>query len=208
VDGAPAMVQLARRRVPEAADRLVEGRIERLPFDAGRFDAVVSAGVFAYVDDRQAMLAEMARVLKPGGRAVLSTGNAWSLTYAWRHELLYPVIRRVKAVRPFGRPAPLPRARLPGRRRLVAMMRAAGLDVDAVEFASFAVLPDPVSHAFPELGRRLARSAPRAPRRLHLLLAGQIVVRATKRVPAANSAAGRAGGSIRRRGRSRARKPA
>src|SRR5262249_24311780 len=40
VDGAAQMVALARARVPKAAVRLLEGRIDQLPFEAGMFDAV------------------------------------------------------------------------------------------------------------------------------------------------------------------------
>src|SRR5262245_47637597 len=51
VDGAAQMVALARARVPEAAERLLEGHIEQLPFEDGIFDAVVSTGVFSYASD-------------------------------------------------------------------------------------------------------------------------------------------------------------
>ena len=75
VDGSANMVSLARARVPKAADRLLEARIERLPFGDDRFDAVVSTGVLGYVDDLEVALRELARVLRPGGRLVFSVGN-------------------------------------------------------------------------------------------------------------------------------------
>ena len=44
-----------------------------LPFDAETFDLVVCPPVIHYLDDRAAALREFFRVLRPGGRAVLST---------------------------------------------------------------------------------------------------------------------------------------
>jgi ubiquinone/menaquinone biosynthesis C-methylase UbiE len=55
----------ARRRGPSAA--LVQARAEALPFRASSFDTVVSALVFCSVADVDAGLAEVRRVLKPGG---------------------------------------------------------------------------------------------------------------------------------------------
>jgi ubiquinone/menaquinone biosynthesis C-methylase UbiE len=55
----------ARRRQPRAL--LVQARAEALPFRDGVFDTVVSGLVFCSVDDPQAALAEVRRVLAPGG---------------------------------------------------------------------------------------------------------------------------------------------
>jgi demethylmenaquinone methyltransferase/2-methoxy-6-polyprenyl-1,4-benzoquinol methylase len=51
-----------RRRIA-----LVSGRAERLPFPDGHFDALTFTYLLRYVQDPQATLAELARVLKPGG---------------------------------------------------------------------------------------------------------------------------------------------
>ena len=67
VDLSPAMVAAARRRLPELADRLVEGPIEQLPFDTESFDAVAATGVLEYATrDLPGAVAELARVLRPG----------------------------------------------------------------------------------------------------------------------------------------------
>jgi demethylmenaquinone methyltransferase/2-methoxy-6-polyprenyl-1,4-benzoquinol methylase len=52
------------------ADRidLVAGRAERLPFADATFDALTFTYLLRYVADPQATLAELARVVKPGGR--------------------------------------------------------------------------------------------------------------------------------------------
>jgi arsenite methyltransferase len=44
---------------------------DRLPFDPGRFDKVVSVASLYFWPDPAAALAELARVLRPGGRLVL-----------------------------------------------------------------------------------------------------------------------------------------
>lgn len=59
----------ARLRDPSvrAAIRVEDGRVEELPFDAGSFDAVVFTFVLCSVKDLTRALAEVRRVLAPGG---------------------------------------------------------------------------------------------------------------------------------------------
>ena len=61
----PAGEMLGLNRV----DRRVVGGGERLPFRDGTFDAVFSAYVFRNLDSVSQTLEEIARVLRPGGRA-------------------------------------------------------------------------------------------------------------------------------------------
>lgn len=68
-----AMLGRARRRAAGAAARvtLVEGRAESLPFGAAAFDTAVSAFSLCSVADPAAALAELRRVLVPGGALLL-----------------------------------------------------------------------------------------------------------------------------------------
>lgn len=69
----PAMLRRARRR-PEEYDvpvRLVRGGSERLPFASETFDTVVTCLVLCSVDDLGLTVAEIRRVLRPGGRLLL-----------------------------------------------------------------------------------------------------------------------------------------
>jgi demethylmenaquinone methyltransferase/2-methoxy-6-polyprenyl-1,4-benzoquinol methylase len=71
VDQSPEMLASGRERV-EAAGlagriRLVEGSAERLPFPDGSFDALTFTYLLRYVADPAATLAELARVVRPGG---------------------------------------------------------------------------------------------------------------------------------------------
>jgi len=60
----------SRLESEELLDRaaLAQGDAEKLPFATGAFDTVVSAFLMRNVGDRRAAYAEVARVLKPGGR--------------------------------------------------------------------------------------------------------------------------------------------
>lgn len=69
----PHMAQRLRKRLeeePPAPDRVevVETPAERLPFEDGRFDSVVSTLVLCSVEDPAAATGEIVRVLKPDGR--------------------------------------------------------------------------------------------------------------------------------------------
>jgi SAM-dependent methyltransferase len=52
---------------------------EQLPFEDGAFDVVVSTATLEFTRDVDRVLAECARVLRPGGRAYLRTVNRFSL---------------------------------------------------------------------------------------------------------------------------------
>jgi SAM-dependent methyltransferase len=73
LDRSPAMVELARRRLGSKAHVVQADLAEPLPFAAGEFDLVVCALVIHHLDDREACLRELFRVLRPRGRAVVST---------------------------------------------------------------------------------------------------------------------------------------
>lgn len=67
LDQSQAMLAVARAR-NLAGVTFVQGEAERLPFDDGAFDALTFTYLLRYVDDPQATLTELARVVKPGGR--------------------------------------------------------------------------------------------------------------------------------------------
>lgn len=80
VDLSPGMLELARRRALE----VYEGSATALPFPDASFDVVCSFKVLAHVPDVRAALSEAARVLRPGGIAVLEFYNRRSLRYLAR----------------------------------------------------------------------------------------------------------------------------
>lgn len=81
-----ARVQASRERVP-----LVHvSAAEHVPYPADTFDALLSHEVLEHVSDDRAALAEMARVLRPGGRAAIFCPNRWypfeTHGHYWRGE--------------------------------------------------------------------------------------------------------------------------
>jgi ubiquinone/menaquinone biosynthesis C-methylase UbiE len=51
---------------------IVEGSAEELPFEDASFDVVISNGVIDLIPDKDAVFAEITRVLRPGGRIQLA----------------------------------------------------------------------------------------------------------------------------------------
>ncbi|MEJ2152472.1 MAG: arsenite methyltransferase [Gemmatimonadota bacterium] len=75
VDMTPEMIERAKQNAESAGIGHVEfrlGRLEELPVDDNSVDAVTSNCVINLVPDKQRVYNEIARVLKPGGRLVIS----------------------------------------------------------------------------------------------------------------------------------------
>jgi ubiquinone/menaquinone biosynthesis C-methylase UbiE len=70
VDTTDAMLQVARAKVPDADFRL--GRLEALPLDDASVDLVTCTLALTHVEELAPVMREFARVLRPGGQAILS----------------------------------------------------------------------------------------------------------------------------------------
>ncbi len=71
IDMTPAMLGKARAAAAQMGAtnvEFVESEAEQLPFTDGSFDVVVSNGVIDLIPDKDAVFAELYRVLVPGGR--------------------------------------------------------------------------------------------------------------------------------------------
>lgn len=75
VDGSPAMIELARRRLGAEVPLLVADLAQPLPLPDGGFDDVVASLVLHYLRDWAAPLAELHRVLRPGGKLLMSVNH-------------------------------------------------------------------------------------------------------------------------------------
>ncbi|MFC7026182.1 class I SAM-dependent methyltransferase [Promicromonospora thailandica] len=75
IDGSPEMLATARRRLGDDVPLHVADLAEPLPFADDAFDVVVCSLVLHYLEDWDAPLAEFRRVLRPGGRLVLSVNH-------------------------------------------------------------------------------------------------------------------------------------
>lgn len=107
LDQSPRSLEVARRAIarPSAGSGAARrgrfhaagGRLERLPFADGAFDAVVAADVLEHVPDLPAVVRELGRVLAPGGSLAFDTINrtlwAW-FTALWGAERLLGLLPR------------------------------------------------------------------------------------------------------------------
>ena len=76
---------------------LTNANAKSLPFRDASFDRAFSVEMMEHVfrPDREAVLAEIARVLKPGGRLAISTPNSASpIEAAKRFAVRWPTLRR------------------------------------------------------------------------------------------------------------------
>ncbi|QSB17403.1 class I SAM-dependent methyltransferase [Natronosporangium hydrolyticum] len=70
--------------VPAGAGALaVRGDVRRLPFPDESFDVVVAAEVLEHVPDDEMAMAELARVLRPGGVAAVTVPRWWPERICW-----------------------------------------------------------------------------------------------------------------------------
>ena len=114
------MLRRARGRLKSSRTRFVASDLARLPFADASFDAVTCGFVLEHLPDPRPGLAEISRVLTPGGRLLLLTtednfSGAWtsrlwycrtynraelketcqSLGLIWRQELWYTPVHKV-----------------------------------------------------------------------------------------------------------------
>jgi ubiquinone/menaquinone biosynthesis C-methylase UbiE len=80
LDRSAGMLELARRRLGDDADLRVAELGSPLPFPDGTFDDVTASLVLHYLEDWGLALAEMRRVLKPGGRLLVSVNHPFAET--------------------------------------------------------------------------------------------------------------------------------
>ena len=71
LDGSPRLVGVARERVPEG--EFVVGDAAAMPFDDAAFDAAVSVFGVIFARPAETAVAELARVVRPGGRIAITT---------------------------------------------------------------------------------------------------------------------------------------
>ncbi len=195
IDLSTGMVQASRalvaQRVPDRHAQIQVGDVEQLGFADGVFDVVIAAGVIEYLAEDDKALAEIHRVLKPGGTFIFSVHNLLHLgrPLTTTRDLLRmtPIIgsgvaRVSRALRHALNLAP--NNGIPGRRHAPAALRKKlrrmGFVPQETVFYHFNVTPR-------FLKRRCPNSCVRWEERLEILartpfgyFANQFIVRATK----------------------------
>ena len=135
IDFSPAMLKVARakERAGASSSSWLLGDCLRLPFPDATFDAVTNAFVLRNLADLRAGLAEMARVLKPGGRLVCldmtqpPPGPFGALYRLYFGRLMPPLAGLLSGDRAAYRYLPDSLTGFPDAQALASMLAAAGL---------------------------------------------------------------------------------
>jgi SAM-dependent methyltransferase len=75
VDSSQAMLDECRRLAGEAPMRLLQADATRLPAEDGEYDSVMSLNLMVHLPHWQSVLAEWARVVRPGGRILFDINS-------------------------------------------------------------------------------------------------------------------------------------
>jgi SAM-dependent methyltransferase len=172
VDVAPEMARRAAEKSHGGRRPAVSvGSIEHLAFPAGRFDVVVAAGVVEYVADADRAVAEIRRVLRPGGSAIVSFPLR-RRTSALIRAAATPCVDLLR-----GRREPPVRSRTYTRREVDRLLATARLRVVERQLLHFVFFP--LDAVAPRLAIRLEPRAGALARRIGLgRLAKTYLVRA------------------------------
>ena len=162
LDLSAASLAVAQTRLP--GSRFVRGDLGALPYDDVTFDAVVCAGsTLDFVDEPASVVAEIARVMRPGARLLLEYERRWCLDIAWTLVSsvtadafgygLRPAEARALVAGPWRSGVWVdypgyPRLRLFTDRELGAMLESSGLRVERAWgiHAVTNLMPSPVLH--------------------------------------------------------------
>jgi SAM-dependent methyltransferase len=79
IDVSPGMLEVARRRLGDGADLQVADLRDPLPFPDSAFDDVIASLVLHYLEDWAPTLAELRRVLRTGGRLIVSVDHPFAI---------------------------------------------------------------------------------------------------------------------------------
>lgn len=85
LDASPGMLAVAKQIAPEIAWQ--QGLAESLPYQTASFDAVISQFGLMFFQDRQTALAEIMRVLAPGGRVAIAVWESLDNSQAYLTEV-------------------------------------------------------------------------------------------------------------------------
>ena len=86
------MLRLARKQPAVSPSGLtrrqfIQGDVENLPFRTASFDAIASLGVIEYLETDDRLLAEIVRIVKPGGHVLIAVTNRRSYNLALEKPL-------------------------------------------------------------------------------------------------------------------------
>lgn len=132
---------------------LINGEIEALPFKDESFDGLICAGVIEYLNEDEKALQEIARILKPGGFAIITLSNRLSparLLEPMAHSLLGQKIKRwLKRVLFKKQTMLYPPFRTHIPRSFDKKAKGTGLELVEYNFFHFSPVPWPLNRVVP-----------------------------------------------------------
>lgn len=84
VDQSPEMLAKAREKLPSGDFR--EGNLTTLPLDGSSVDAVVCTLSLVHLKNIEGAISEFARVVRPGGRVIISDVHPFLILLGWRAQ--------------------------------------------------------------------------------------------------------------------------
>jgi ubiquinone/menaquinone biosynthesis C-methylase UbiE len=120
VEPSDRMRQIAIESAAHPAVRYLAGRAERIPLPADSCDVVLMCLIIHHLDDVAAGVAEISRVLRPGGRVLIRNTFADRMRQLWWYEF-------------FPRAPEIEREMFPTTGEVAAAFSVAGLEVLALE---------------------------------------------------------------------------
>lgn len=161
------------------------GSAYHLGFPDDLFDTVICMGVLERIRDDEAALGEMARVLKPGGRLIVTVPNRRSPALLWRNNVFYaavallrPLHRRLTGT---DRGTVIRGHRLYARRSFAASIADHGCDVTDVAYCAYNLIPAPLDSLAPAVAAALMRRVENVRSGRLRTLGAAMIMKATKR---------------------------
>ena len=168
-----------------AAPFAVRGDVSRLPFPSGHFDMVISRSVVEHLEEPAKVFQEFARVLKPGGKAVIITPNKYDYVSVIAALTPYKVHRSlVSKIFQVPEDDVFPTSTGPTRSPQLQNYSAGLVQKEPGHlYQSLSGVPDILTHAFPRMGILYERITGNAPFRS--LRGSTCVCSRSRRSPAA-----------------------
>lgn len=149
VDISEKMIRGCKQRLDHLAGaHFSVGTVRQLHFSRSSFDVVLGLGILEYVADKVDAVQEVARVLRPGGRLIVSANNKWSPRNLWNRWVYRKLTRQDQdaTVEAFH-----------SEEEYRELLSAHAFAVRQVLYFDFSLLPDPLADRFPNVARSIDR---------------------------------------------------